>query len=299
MENFVQGLANTLNLKYKDTTLFGKYHGFYVRIDVFNERYHSVLVSAFSLESKGDMYGYLENKKHDDVIDEYTVNNGVVVFSYNAENEQHISLNDVLREFTGLLLKNDYTTVCTACNEVKESSFYDVNGKIKILCTACSGKIEQAIAAEKNKSGNYVMGFIGAFIGAMIGSLLWIGIGYIGFYASIAGYAIAYASFYGYTFVKGLNSKIGVAINVVSIVFALLLAEYIGIMLQILKEYPDLSIVQYIFATPALFSDPEFLTSIVPNLGLGLVFAGLGSHKIIRSMLESAQSREGLNFQAL
>ena len=174
-----------------------------------------------------------------------------------------------------------------------------MNGTIKILCPACSGKVEHAITAERNRSGNYVMGFIGAFVGAMIGSLLWIGIGYIGFYASIAGYAIAYASFYGYSYVKGLNSKIGVAINVVSIVFALFLAEYIGIMLQILKEYPDLSIIQYLFATPALFSDPEFLTSILPNLGLGLVFAGLGSHKIIRSMLDSAQSREGLNFQAL
>ena len=135
MENFVQGLAKTLNLKYKNTTIFGKYNGFYVRIEIFNERYYSVLVSAFSLDSQGDVYGYLENKKHDDIIDEYSIDNDALAFSYSAENEQHISLNDLLREFTGLLLKNGYTTVCTACNEAKESRFYDEwNDKDSLPC---------------------------------------------------------------------------------------------------------------------------------------------------------------------
>jgi hypothetical protein len=266
---------------------------------VLNENYYSILISAFSLDSKGDIYEYLEDKKQKDIIDDYAIRNGTIWFSYKAKNKHNLSLSDLLREFTELLLKNEYKTVCTECNEARESKFFEVNGGIRILCQKCSGKIKESISFEKNRSSHYGIGLIGALIGATIGSFVWILIGYMGFYASIAGYAIAYASFYGYSLVKGLNSKIGVAINIFSIIFALFLAEYIGITLQILKEYPDVSITQYIYATPTLFSNQEFLSSIIPNLALGLLFAGLGSYKIICSMLENAKNRENLNFQLM
>lgn len=73
MEKFVRDLAGRLNLKHKGNILFGKYNGFYLRIEAFNESYYSLLVSAFSLESKGEIYEYLEQAKQKDIIDEYAI----------------------------------------------------------------------------------------------------------------------------------------------------------------------------------------------------------------------------------
>ncbi|HOT62987.1 MAG TPA: hypothetical protein PLU93_09000, partial [Treponemataceae bacterium] len=59
------------------------------------------------------------------------------------------------------------------------------------------------------------------------------------------------------------------------VVFALFFAEYVGLYISLLKEYPGLEIMTFVLATPALFSDMEFLRAILPSLGLGLLFAVL------------------------
>lgn len=143
---------------------------------------------------------------------------------------------------------------------------------------------------------NYFPGILGSLVGALLGSVIWILIGLLNFYASIAGFAIAYASFHGYKVMKGKNTKIGVLINIAAILVAILFAEYIGVFIELTRQFPDLSFSRFLSATPILLKDNEFMVSVLPNLGLGLLFAALGCFRLIRGSLASARAKADIDF---
>ena len=56
---------------------------------------------------------------------------------------------------------------------------------------------------------------------------------------------------------------------------------------------------QFVGITPALLADPDFMISILPNLGLRLVFAGLGSYKLIRGIFRDVSDKMEISLEVL
>ena len=108
----------------------------------------------------------------------------------------------------------------------------------------------------------------------------------------------AYSAFYGYNFGKGKATKTGAIINIIAIVFALLFAEYIGLFLAVQKEV-SLDFVSFVKFSPIFFADPVFIKSILPSLGLGFLFAGLGSYRIIKDMFTKANELSDISIERI
>ena len=124
-----------------------------------------------------------------------------------------------LKELSKVLSELKAKDVCFLCNKVKETEAYKFKDIPTFMCSECLENTKLNIERAKNEPNNYLTGFLGCILGALVGSLLWILIGYFNFYASIAGYFIAYCAFYGYNFGKGKATKVAAVINILAIVF--------------------------------------------------------------------------------
>ena len=138
-----------------------------------------------------------------------------------------------------MLKEVNASNVCSNCKSRFSVNFYDVNHSVSLLCDSCFDTINKTIQNNKENPNNYFLGFICCLLGSIIGSIVWIGLGAVGFYASIAGLAIAVAAFYGYKIGKGKYTKIGIVINVITILAGVFFAEFIGLYIEIAKELRD------------------------------------------------------------
>ena len=143
------------------------------------------------------------------------------------------------------------------------------------------------------------MGFLGSVLGALVGSVLWIIIGLLGFIASIAGAAISYCAFKGYSLFKGKLTKKGIVLNIVAIIIAFVFAQYIGLYFDFKEAIAGADFGLYLMFTPVLFSDSEFLLGLLPNLGLGILFIALGASTSISNNFKAAKNNEELKIEKI
>jgi len=290
-----------MSFKPRGTYFYGRHKGFHIVIDTSNENKNIVgLYYSVSFENeKGMLHNFLDSKKSNSIIEQYDIDDKSLVVSFNSSNHMNYSIKNFMDDLAPLLIDLEGRQNCLKCDSQKNIKLYGIDNSISFLCDDCRDKMKTNIENQKNVPTNYLAGFIGSLIGALVGSLGWIILGYFNFYASIAGYAIAFTAFWGYSYMKGLNTNTGVAINIVSIVIAILFAEYMGIFLQFFKEVPDLTLILFMRATPNLLRDSQFMGSILPSLGLGFVFAGLGSYRLIKKMLLFSNEVRNVEFESL
>ncbi|MGA2641745.1 MAG: hypothetical protein ABSG21_12690 [Spirochaetia bacterium] len=181
---------------------------------------------------------------------------------------------------------------CFNCNEAIHAPAALVNGAAFGLCDACYNKLQAvrdaALRERKRAPVSVVRGFLGALVGGLLGSAVWILIGSIGFYAGIAGLAIAWAAFTGYKLLKGPPNRASPFVIGASIILSVLFAEAAGLVLQIMKEAAaqkyHISLIDGIRILPAVLQQGDATSSILLNLSIGLVFAGLGSWRLLRTL---------------
>ncbi len=165
--------------------------------------------------------------------------------------------------------------------------------KLLPLCNSCA---ESAAARRREIADaspiSYVTGTIGALLGALIGSAVWIGIGAAGFYASIGGVAIAYAAFFGYRTLGGKSSKVSVLIIAVSVLAAVIFAELFGVGLELARyaksegiQVPIPKLAEVVFE---LVREGD-VSEIYMNMGIGILFAGLGAYGILKKIFFGAE----------
>jgi hypothetical protein len=179
---------------------------------------------------------------------------------------------------------------CSECAKPGESIPCSLASRVVQLCPGCLEK-KAADWADYQKPQRYIYGGLGALFGALIGSIVWIIIGALGFYAAIGGLAIAWASVKGYTLVKGPLMSFRLPIIIVSMIISLVFAEYVGLVIALLRDESviaaGLDLGQVMAIIPEILANPEVIQEMLPNLGLGLVFAGLGAFGILRKMADA------------
>ena len=133
-------------------------------------------------------------------------------------------------------------------------------------------------------------------IGALLGSIVWIIIGLLGFYASIGGVAISYASFTGYTKLGGKSNRVSIIIIILSILIAVVFSELVGLGIEVAKylksEDIQLGLVQIVQIMIEIIKDGESIAEMIPNMLFGLLFAGLGSLGLIKKMFQTAKAAD-------
>lgn len=113
------------------------------------------------------------------------------------------------------------------------------------------------------------------------------------FIAGIAGYAIVYCSFKGYTKLGKKMSRKGVVLCVVMCALVILFADFFSLSIDIYRAFSDYSITlaHAIYLTPAFLVQGKVLVRALINLGLGYLVAFLGCYPFVKSVWQATKER--------
>lgn len=181
---------------------------------------------------------------------------------------------------------------CVHCGSEENLSTYSTPEGNSILCDECAEELQKKIDNYSQLDNNYIQGFFASLLGAIAGSVIWILLGFINVYASFAGYAIAAAAFWAYGKAGGKLNKVGVVLNIITVILGIIFAEYAGIALSVIRGNPGYSFIEYINAVNNILFIPEFLKHEAINLLLGGLFAFLGCQNIVRTNMATAKKME-------
>ena len=178
--------------------------------------------------------------------------------------------------------------VCAECGmECAGGCWKLIGGVAYYMHTACADKVTRDIAEteeneKENRTGNYFTGLIGALLGAAIGAVLWAVVLYFGWVTAIVGLAIGFLAEKGYNLFRGKQGKGKIFILILAVIFGVIVGNFgpdVFYLVQMIAAgeaegwgYADIPLLMVL----VLVEDPEYLMFILKNLGMGLLFAGLG-----------------------
>lgn len=184
--------------------------------------------------------------------------------------------------------------ICPECGyEVTGGCWKLIGGTAYHMHQACADKVCREIAAdEENRKqedgGNYVAGFAGALLGSVLGAVLWAVVLYFGYVASLVGLAIGWLAEKGYNLLKGKQGKGKIAILIIAVIIGVLLGNFGADVITLVQminageltgvSYGDIPLVILL----VMLEDPSYLTATLSNIGMGLLFAGLGVWGLLR-----------------
>ncbi|MBP5520558.1 MAG: hypothetical protein J6X84_08275 [Treponema sp.] len=256
------------------------------------------LIIYFNLapnNNRSKLFEYFDALQSKTIISEYSMDKNEIRLLYTESLDSGVD--EILKEIVEKLKEIEGKNICDYCDETEFLSFY-TNGTVhSLLCPKCAENVINKVEQEKKTHKNYVKGFFACLLGALIGSVLWILIGALGFFASIAGLAISICAFKGYAIAKGKLTRFGIVLNVIAILIAFIFAQYSVLFIQISKEIENLTIPGFLAITPVLFSNAEFLKALLPDIGFGLLFIFLGAYRTVLNNLKSAKDAENFKVE--
>lgn len=143
----------------------------------------------------------------------------------------------------------------------------------------------EAGSPEMKKTENFAMGLVGALIGAALGAASIIGLGQLGYIASISGVILAFCTLKGYELLaKGISTK-GIIVCAVLMLATPFLADYLNLGITL---YRELSPYGATFADcmellPIALEDSEARGEYLKNLGMLYLFVVLGGFYIVKN----------------
>lgn len=188
-----------------------------------------------------------------------------------------------------LLGQHGATTVniCAECgSDATIGRWIMIDGVAHHMHDSCAQKVRQEIAQteeteKQNREGSYGGGAVGAFIGAALGAVVWALVLMMGFVASIVGLLIGWLAEKGYNMTKGKQGKGKIVILILAIICGVVLGTFAADAITLAKMGYPLEETPVIIAY-FLSVDSEYVTSTIVNVGMGLLFAGLGVYSLLR-----------------
>ena len=184
--------------------------------------------------------------------------------------------------------------VCPECGcEVTGGVWKLVGGIAYFMHSACAEKVCRDIAEsdeqeKQERTGNYFTGFIGAVLGSAIGAVVWSVILYFGYVTSLVGLLIGFLAEKGYNLFRGKQGKGKIAILVLAVILGVLVGNFgadVFTLVQMIAAgelegfvYGDIPMLILV----VLLEDSEYLMATLSNIGMGLLFAGLGVWGLLR-----------------
>ena len=264
-------------------------------IDVFIQRQNGINLSEINLFLK-------ENKKKYNAKNA-TLGEGHISIMLNSEikriKAEHVMM--FVQELSTFLIEKGYKSACKFCSSNADIGYSFQDGKVNEVCDTCHQKLNTVIddiKSQRHTSGSYGRGIIGAVLGGILGIIPWVILGFLGFIAAISGWIMAYLSYKGYLLLKG---KVGKGMIVI-LVIVLIIFTYVGVLTsQGFIEYQALKNMGY-EVPPFWFFSIMMISPFLPlefdvvglwgQIGLGLLFTGLGSFTILKKAKKHASDKD-------
>lgn len=187
---------------------------------------------------------------------------------------------------------------CAHCGQPIDSALSAqdimVGGAVCQMHEACASSVERDVAAvreEVQSQGNMATGIIGAVLGGIIGAIPWALARSGGWFISLLGLFIGFASKKGYELLKGKECKAKAVVIILVSILAVILAEVAGYAFLFMSEY-DITLLESLeLFFLVLEADSAALGEVLGNLAMGLLFAGLGVFDVVRGIF-SANSKK-------
>ena len=204
-------------------------------------------------------------------------------------------IREFLDWFIPLLGQYSATTadICLECGgQISAGSWKLIDGIAFHLHDSCAEKLRRQVATSnetrrEEAQGSYGMGLLGALLGAAIGAVIWALVLNLGYVAALVGLVIGWLAEKGYTLLHGKQGKGKVAILIVAILVGVALGT-IGADVFTLAEMINAGEIPLTYGDIPEFllymlqTDSEYVTATLTNLGMGVVFAGLGVYGILK-----------------
>lgn len=186
------------------------------------------------------------------------------------------------------------------CSECGGEFFGDgrwklINGAAYHMHESCASSIAadaavQEQAAHEADTGSIGAGIIGALLGALVGAIPWALLLYMGYFAAVAGLLIGWLSKKGYELLHGRRCKAKLYIVIIASILGVLVGnlavDYYSVFSLIHDGLmPELAYGDIFPALLYLFSsDDAYRAATLGNIGLGLLFALLGTYGILKDI---------------
>ena len=284
-----------------DNTLYGRTNGIF-----FNVQYASLSIAAtvrafIKRDSGIDLFGIngflKENKKKYHAADAQTDGRSVWVTLNSSTVLKAETTMEFLNEFSSYLVGNGYSSSCNLCTNTENLGYTEQDGQVMEVCEACHEKLQGAveeIKAQRETTGSYAKGAVGAVLGGIVGIVPWVLIGMLGYVAAFSGLIMAWLSYKGYQLLGGKKGRGMVWV----LVIVLIVFTYVGVMASQMVTDANLggfeltgnAILIYLMAP---FLPEYFYTEVIwGQLALGWLFAGLGSFGLIRKANKEASGKD-------
>jgi len=178
--------------------------------------------------------------------------------------------------------------ICPVCGEEIFSGGISklMNGVSYYVHPACGAKLARDVQQEEESrrdadTGTYEGGAIGAFLGSLLGAVLWAIVYSMGYVASLVGLAMGFLAEKGYNLLRGKQGKGKVVILILAVIVGVAVGTVGGILLQVFSMMGDGTIPGSGMSDAfkwmkLLLQESEVQASLVKDVLMGLLFAGLG-----------------------
>ncbi len=206
---------------------------------------------------------------------------------------------EFISEFLKKLRENEVpnANVCCACLKQDKQKLKHIKTEDAVLCMhqncfdSFSQQIDKNVESFKEENKNHITGAIGAVLGGLLGTIPWIIAFMAGYFVGWLGLLIGMAANKGYSLFKGKNSKLTPFIIIIVVIIcvftAQVLSEYLSLNSYLVENYEEkYSISEMTELIVNVFEQSaEYRQEVITNLLLGLLFAGLGIIKVIKSIV--------------
>ena len=184
--------------------------------------------------------------------------------------------------------------VCPECGmEITAGRWALINGIAYYMHEACADKVFRAIQEDnvkqsEERTGSYISGTVGALVGALIGSVLWALVLSAGYVASIVGFVIGWLAEKGYNLLKGKQGKGKIAILIIAVIIGVIVGNFALDAYELFVMISNGEVIGYtVTDIPGmivilLMNNSEYFSAVMGNMGIGLLFAGLGVFSLLR-----------------
>ena len=291
----LQKLAAELGFRISDGVAYGEYNGYMLALrDGMSCKLLSAAISFGESSDRNGVYAFLSGDyANQHRVSTFNVTASCISVTFVDTVGTIKKIREFMDGFTGDLHRCGVngTGFCNRCSrefsseDPAETVFFD--GSVLLLHHSCADELigESAVSAAKIKEeGNGVAaGAVGAVLGALIGAIPWAVAYYFGWFVAVLGILIGLGAIKGYELFKGQETKAKVVAVTIASLFAVIFVEFVMLVIFAAIGLADGS-TQSVLACipsalalfPTLITSPDVLPSVIVDIVLGCVFAGIG-----------------------
>lgn len=302
-------LARENGMELSDGVAYGDFHGYAATLS--EGAGYKLLEITAKFEDEARVDELLERLNQRDLMKEFRIQNlevGKDYFSISFYDNPGTmkKFHAFVEWFMPLLpqygvLGSDY---CSGCGQrlSHDGCWKLFNRTAAHMHASCAASMVHAAQAEAEQeqledTGTYGGGFIGALLGAVVGAIPWAVVLYLGYMAAVLGLLIGWLAKKGYELMhgkKGPGKLVCVIIaSVLGVVLGNAACDVITLAVMIGGgELPGILYSDIPALLAVMFQDAEYMRVTAGNLGMGLLFALLGSIGIFRELRAEQKSQE-------